>query len=101
MFARFIHKFRKSVIIIFIAETCLKCRGDYLVNKAVNILKKFIWVLCVQFMAGCLLIYIADKLFAMYDYNIYVGINPVTAVVSGVLGIPGVASLFAIANILK
>ena len=56
-------------------------------KKIVNGIKKCIWVLCVQLMSGCLMIYIADKLFAMYNYDIYVGINPVTAGVSGVANI--------------
>lgn len=70
-------------------------------GRVTGFIKKVIWVLCVQLMSGCLLIYIADKLFAMYGYNIYVGINPITIGVSGVLGIPGIAALFAISNILK
>ncbi len=69
--------------------------------KIFNAIKKCLWTLIVQLMSGCLLIYIADKLFAMYDYNIYVGINPITVGVSGIFGIPGVTALFAIANILK
>ena len=52
-------------------------------------------------LAGCLMIYIADKLFAMNGYNVYVGINPITTAFSGIFGVPGVASLFALSVILK
>lgn len=41
-------------------------------------LKKVMYAICIQMLAGCLMIYIADKLFAMNGYNVYVGINPIT-----------------------
>lgn len=57
-------------------------------------LKKVMYAICIQMLAGCLMIYIADKLFAMNGYNVYVGINPITTAFSGIFGVPGVASLF-------
>ncbi len=64
-------------------------------------IKKILYVLFIQFLAGILLIYISDKLFAMYGYtDIYVGINPATAAFVSVAGIPGVAVLFAATCIL-
>ena len=35
-------------------------------------LKKVMYAICIQMLAGCLMIYIADKLFAMNGYNVYV-----------------------------
>lgn len=48
-------------------------------------LKKVMYAICIQMLAGCLMIYIADKLFAMNGYNVYVGINPITTAFSGIL----------------
>ncbi len=64
-------------------------------------LKKVIYAICIQMLAGCLMIYIADKLFAINGYNVYVGINPITTAFSGIFGVPGVVSLFALSVILK
>lgn len=63
--------------------------------------KGIIWLFFIQLISGCLAIYIVDKLFAASGYNLYVGINEVTAIVAGVLGIPGVAMMFGLAEIFK
>ncbi len=64
-------------------------------------LKKIVYTIYIQMLAGCLMIYIADKLFAMNGISVYVGINPVTTVFSGIFGIPGVIAAFIISAILK
>lgn len=67
----------------------------------INNLKKFIAVFSIQLVSGCLAIYIIDKIIAANGYNLYVGINGITAMTVGVLGLPGVAMLFGIAEIIK
>lgn len=66
----------------------------------IKILKKYAALFFLQMVSGCLCIYIADKLFAANKIDLYVGINEITAVVSGILGLPGVAMLFGLAKIL-
>lgn len=52
-------------------------------------------------MAGCIAIYIIDKIMALSGVGIYVGINVYTVLFTGVFGIPGVCTLFAVTGILK
>lgn len=66
-------------------------------NKKV---KYVIWLVITQMMAGAICIYTVDKLLAMCDINVYVGINVFTMLISGIMGIPGVATLFVAAGML-
>lgn len=67
-------------------------------NKKV---KYAIWLVITQMMAGAICIYAVDKVLAMCDINIYVGINDFTMIISGIMGIPGVAVLFVVAGIIQ
>lgn len=67
----------------------------------IKALKNILWIICVQMMAGCIAIYIIDKIMALSGVGIYVGINVYTVLFTGVFGIPGVCTLFAVTGILK
>lgn len=45
---------------------------------------------------GCGIIYFANILLEMEGYLVQIGMNPVTFLTSGILGIPGVALLYGI-----
>lgn len=64
-------------------------------------LKYAIWFVITQMMAGAICIYAVDKVLAMCDINIYVGINEFTMIISGIMGIPGVAVLFVLAGMFQ
>ncbi len=63
--------------------------------------KNFLWVVCIQMMAGSIAIYIVDKVMALCGIEIYVGINVFTMLFTGIFGIPGVATLFVVVGIFK
>ena len=59
---------------------------------------KIILKLCLNSAVGCLIMIIINS-FSQF-HNIYIGINPVTAAVCGLLGLPGVALLVLLQVIL-
>ena len=50
----------------------------------------------VRMAIGLTLIFLVNQLFVSKDISMSVGINPVTAVTSGVLGVPGVCLLYGV-----
>ena len=50
----------------------------------------------VRMVIGLTLIFLVNQLFVSKDISMSVGINPVTAVTSGVLGVPGVCLLYGV-----
>lgn len=58
--------------------------GDMLVN------------LVFRMLYGSIGIYLCDQLFEYFSMPFYLGINPVTIIGSGVLGIPGIALMFGL-----
>ncbi|MGG7179306.1 pro-sigmaK processing inhibitor BofA family protein [Clostridium paraputrificum] len=59
------------------------------------ILKLFKWPLKILLngIFGVVLLYVVNAIAANFGIDINIGINPVTALVAGILGIPGVAAL--------
>ena len=59
------------------------------------ILKLFKWPLKILLngIFGVVLLYAVNAIAANFDIAINIGINPVTALIAGILGIPGVAAL--------
>lgn len=50
----------------------------------------------VRMVIGVLLIFLVNQFLVMYEVEEQVGINPVTAVTTGTLGVPGVCLLYGI-----
>lgn len=50
----------------------------------------------VRMFIGVLLIFLVNQFLVMYEVEEQVGINPVTAVTAGTLGVPGVCLLYGI-----
>lgn len=50
----------------------------------------------VRMFIGVLLIFLVNQFLVMYEVEEQVGINPVTAVTAGTLGVPGVCFLYGI-----
>ena len=50
----------------------------------------------VRMMIGVMLIFLVNQFLAEKDIDVSVGMNPVTAVTSGTLGVPGVCLLYGI-----
>ncbi|NLJ90710.1 MAG: hypothetical protein GX323_07390 [Clostridiales bacterium] len=81
----------KTLIIIIVISTVLlvisiiKQRFDLLVNFALRIV------------AGLLAIYIFNTLLMSFGLDLSVGLNALTALVIGVLGLPGFALLYGLA----
>ncbi|HHT97775.1 MAG TPA: transcriptional regulator [Clostridiales bacterium] len=72
------------VCVIIILYSIIKSRPDIIVNFLLRI---FI---------GTTLVYIIDLCIKYSGYSIRVGINPVTILTNGVLGLPGVMLLYMI-----
>lgn len=60
--------------------------------------KKAEWIMTFLFRAvvGTLVIYFVNMALTSYSIPIAIGINPVTVLTAGVLGIPGIAALYGI-----
>lgn len=56
------------------------------------------WVInfFVRAVIGCALIFFANEFLSSQGISVHVGLNPVTVLTSGTLGIPGVALLYGI-----
>ena len=50
----------------------------------------------VRMMIGVALIFLVNQFLAEKEINVSVGLNPVTAITSGTLGVPGVCLLYGI-----
>lgn len=55
-------------------------------------MKKFLW----RAVLGMVLIYGINQYLSTQDISVYVGLNPISFLTSGILGIPGVALLYGI-----
>lgn len=61
-------------------------------GKAVNAIINFI----IRAVVGMALIFFLDQFFIPADASVHVGLNPVTFLTTGTLGIPGVCLLYGI-----
>lgn len=80
----------QGMIIIIIATIVVI--GIGILRKNMELLINFI----LRVVVGILAIYFLNEFFAMQKLSIAVGINPLTILTTGILGLPGLALLYGI-----
>lgn len=83
----------ESTILIGIIIVCLVFIGICLIKRRPDLLVDF----AVRAFAGTAGIYALDLLLRTQGYNMNVGINPVTVLSNGLLGLPGFIMLYGLA----
>ena len=74
----------------FLGGDGIGCRGGGFLKWFSDVLVNFF----VRMVIGVLLIFLVNQVLVTYDIEKQVGINPVTAITAGTLGVPGVCLLY-------
>lgn len=84
-----------NTMIIYMIIACLIFIGLVLLSKSIKYIIKFF----VQALFGALGFFIANSL--LISFNLFVGINLITVLTVGLLGLPGFIMLYVASNLVK
>ncbi len=71
----------------------------YLIGRVMMVPLKFIFKLLINAIIGGIFLWVVNYLGTYF--NIHIPLNPITALIAGFLGIPGIITLFVIQQIIK